>query len=198
MNAEMSSYISVPRPCSKPLSTHAARWHSDHRLSYCDNRWKFSWHTSFSYQIVQEGVRWLTRVLSGVSPLWVMARNVTVTLAACGETLTTFCTFIRLDPDMHTRADSRFASSKWETVLLGNDVSHWLGASLESACIRRCVSRLLLHVIMDEKYAYQGRLFGGNSYDTLGSWTSASSVSTLSSSVWSLASSASTLTSSAG
>ena len=29
-------------------------------------------------------------------------------------------------------ADSNFALSKWETALLGNDVSHWLGSSLES------------------------------------------------------------------
>ena len=34
------------------------------------------------------------------------------------------------------KTDSRFASSQWETVLLCNDVSHWLGASLESALIR--------------------------------------------------------------
>ena len=32
-----------------------------------------------------------------------------------------------------TRADTRFAPSQWETVLLCNDVSLWLGASLESA-----------------------------------------------------------------
>ena len=32
-----------------------------------------------------------------------------------------------------TRADSRLAPSQWETALLCNDVSHWLGASLESA-----------------------------------------------------------------
>ena len=31
------------------------------------------------------------------------------------------------------RADSRFASSQWETALLCNDVSHWLDANLESA-----------------------------------------------------------------
>ena len=31
------------------------------------------------------------------------------------------------------RADSRFAPSQWETPLLCNDVSHWLGTSLESA-----------------------------------------------------------------
>ena len=30
------------------------------------------------------------------------------------------------------RADSRFAPIKWETALLCNDVSHWLGANLES------------------------------------------------------------------
>ena len=33
----------------------------------------------------------------------------------------------------YSRADSSFAPSQWETVLLCNDVSHWLGASLESA-----------------------------------------------------------------
>ena len=31
-----------------------------------------------------------------------------------------------------SRADSRFAPSQWETALLCNDVSHWLGASLAS------------------------------------------------------------------
>ena len=31
------------------------------------------------------------------------------------------------------RADSRFAPSQWETALLCNHVSHWLGASVESA-----------------------------------------------------------------
>ena len=31
------------------------------------------------------------------------------------------------------RADSRFAPNQWETSLQGNVVSHWLGASLESA-----------------------------------------------------------------
>ena len=33
------------------------------------------------------------------------------------------------------RADSRFAPSQWETALLCNDVSHWLGTSLESALV---------------------------------------------------------------
>ena len=28
-----------------------------------------------------------------------------------------------------------FAPSQWEMALLGNDVSHWLGASLESALL---------------------------------------------------------------
>ena len=31
------------------------------------------------------------------------------------------------------RVDSSFAPSQWETALLCNDVSHWLGASLESS-----------------------------------------------------------------
>ena len=33
---------------------------------------------------------------------------------------------------MHSRVDTRFAPSQWETALLFNDVSHWLGASQES------------------------------------------------------------------
>ena len=33
--------------------------------------------------------------------------------------------------NMILRADSRFAQSQWETAFLGNDVSHWLGASPE-------------------------------------------------------------------
>ena len=33
------------------------------------------------------------------------------------------------------RADSKFVPSQWETALLYNDVSHWLGASLESALL---------------------------------------------------------------
>ena len=33
------------------------------------------------------------------------------------------------------RADSRFAPSQWETTLFCNDVSHWLGASRESALL---------------------------------------------------------------
>ena len=36
---------------------------------------------------------------------------------------------------MQIRADSRFVPSQWQTALLCNDVSHWLGASLESALI---------------------------------------------------------------
>ena len=36
------------------------------------------------------------------------------------------------------RADSRFAPSQWETALLCNDVSRWLGASLESALKAWC------------------------------------------------------------
>ena len=35
--------------------------------------------------------------------------------------------------DMGIRANSRFTPSQWETALLCNDVSHWLGASLESS-----------------------------------------------------------------
>ena len=39
------------------------------------------------------------------------------------------------------RADSRFAPSQWETALFCNNVSHWLGASLESALQDACIVR---------------------------------------------------------
>ena len=39
----------------------------------------------------------------------------------------------KVSVDCMDRADSRFAPSQWETTLLCNDVSHWLGASLKSA-----------------------------------------------------------------
>ena len=35
--------------------------------------------------------------------------------------------------DRKSRADSRLAANQWETALLCNNVSHWLGTSLESA-----------------------------------------------------------------
>ena len=46
--------------------------------------------------------------------------------------------------DAMLRADSRLAPSQWETSLQNNTVSHWLGASLESALNARvnCISHL--------------------------------------------------------
>ena len=42
----------------------------------------------------------------------------------------------------YNRPDSRFAPSQWETALLCNAVSHWLGASLQFALYY--VGRVLL------------------------------------------------------
>ena len=39
---------------------------------------------------------------------------------------------------IYHRADSTFPPSQWETALLCNDVSHWVGASLESALYNVC------------------------------------------------------------
>ena len=48
------------------------------------------------------------------------------------------------------RADSRFAPSLWEMASLCNDVSHWLGASLESALVDALVHLKICHT--DTKY----------------------------------------------
>ena len=50
------------------------------------------------------------------------------------------------------RADSRFAPSQWETALLCNDVSHWLGASLESALLRDSVMLYCKYFECNRKY----------------------------------------------
>ena len=44
------------------------------------------------------------------------------------------------------RADFRLAPSQWETALLCNDVSHWLGASLELALGHWCSNYLIQDV----------------------------------------------------
>ena len=41
---------------------------------------------------------------------------------------------------MPLRADSRFVPSQWETTLLCNDISHWLGASLKSGLLHLLAS----------------------------------------------------------
>ena len=57
------------------------------------------------------------------------------------------------------RADSRFASSQWETVLLFNGVSHWLGASLESALWWAAVSTPNGDVILTSWWRHQMETF---------------------------------------
>ena len=44
------------------------------------------------------------------------------------------------------RADSRFAPSQWETALHCNNVSHWLGASLESALFLHPIKLLQVYI----------------------------------------------------
>ena len=58
---------------------------------------------------------------------------------------------------MSYRADSRFAYSQWETVLLCNDVFHWLGASLESAMWQICQCSKLLSVRLSEADNFGGK-----------------------------------------
>ena len=48
------------------------------------------------------------------------------------------------------QADSRFVPSQWETALLCNDVSHWLGASQESALL--CLLALELELWIQKMY----------------------------------------------
>ena len=61
-------------------------------------------------------------------------------------------TVIRVANGNIFRADSRFAPSQWETALLCNDVSHWLGANLEPALGRlSTLSCNIANLIADDK-----------------------------------------------
>ena len=54
--------------------------------------------------------------------------------APCGsDRLKQYAGRLHVVGDDDLRADFRFVPSEWETALLCNGVSHWLGASLESA-----------------------------------------------------------------
>ena len=56
------------------------------------------------------------------------------------------------------RADSRFKPSQWETVLLCNNVSYWLGASLESPLIWWgvwCDIEMALFISLDNDWSCQ-------------------------------------------
>ena len=57
------------------------------------------------------------------------------------------------------RADSRFVPSQWETALLCNDVSHWLGANLESALrmLPACVA-----VVADDIFVIQENIMASH------------------------------------
>ena len=57
-------------------------------------------------------------------------------------------------------SDSRFAPSQWETTLLSNDVTHWLGANLEPA--------LRLHARRDSRvFGLGGNVYYGNGLDII-------------------------------
>ena len=77
----------------------------------------------------------------------------------CNSTVRTFthsvvhscsCLFGRLLIN-YCRDDTRFACSQWETALLCNDVSHWLGARLESALFM-CSNHILAYSYQHHSY----------------------------------------------
>ena len=56
---------------------------------------------------------------------------------------------------IHCRVDSRVVPSQWEMILLCNDFSHWLGASLESAvhCGNKYGANTVWHTISQISYS---------------------------------------------
>ena len=86
--------------------------------------------------------RWMPRgektfVLNGpVGNWWIpqfsMRFQSSVSYQVAGWQVVVLCIYI-------IRANSRFAPSQWEMALLCNDVSHWLGANLQSTLISHAI-----------------------------------------------------------
>ena len=66
------------------------------------------------------------------------------------------------------RADFRFASSQWETALLCNDVSHWVGANLKPALILNEVLHRALPLWEDKPVDYMMTSSNGNIFRVTG------------------------------
>ena len=60
-----------------------------------------------------------------------IANNAINNMVCCVCAMTALGSNDFIDQAMNHRADSRLAPSQWETALLCNGVSHWLGACLE-------------------------------------------------------------------
>ena len=69
----------------------------------------------------------------------------------------------------HSRADSRFVPSQWETALLCNGVSHRLGANLKSALLKHSHPSIVRFVVY-RFYVRRCRLVVRFTWKT-GSWT---------------------------
>ena len=71
------------------------------------------------------GITWVHVVTIDLLQVWGMYEYVSIRVLDRNHFIQMMC--------WRYRADSRFAPSQWETALFCNDVSHWLGTSLESA-----------------------------------------------------------------
>ena len=96
-----------------------------------------SFPTGERFQLMREDVTHVESYLKGtIFRMCIMD----VRMFGCSGTFSLSTTverplLMREAPDVaiYLGTDSRLASSQWETSLQSNDVSHWLGANLESA-----------------------------------------------------------------
>ena len=85
--------------------------------------------------LLQSGVLWdICLVHCGICEMGLLARSYTVSSREdLHDSHISLRTAGRSQRGIYYRADSRFVPSQWQAVLLCNDVSHWVGANLESA-----------------------------------------------------------------
>ena len=129
----------MPHPCVSELSQHWFRWWlvawsaPSHYLNQCWNIVDYTLRNKLQWKSIKN-----TRVFIHENVFENVVCEMATILSSGDELKNTWDRWRHeTSPDvtgkvLHPRADSRFPSSRWETVLLCNDVSHWLCANLES------------------------------------------------------------------
>ena len=113
-----------PPPPSSSSSGLLPDGSEDHHLNQC---WLITYHHFGSVIIIWGHV--FSAVLTFTShPLSPQLPHPQSCIYTCGDTISK-----TVEMRIVCRADSRFAPCQWQMVLLCNDISFWLGASLESA-----------------------------------------------------------------
>ena len=114
-------------------------WHTNFRTKGQGHKGRFQFWPLYDWMYMYVGIWRLSHTAA------IRSLDLLVILVPAGNSVRlSLPPFLGVYAPQASGADSRFAPSQWEMALLCNDISHWLGASLESALasIQRMVNSL--------------------------------------------------------